>query len=241
MQLGSDSSVTPSDLIGLVRFLTGTKENTSAFSATDIKALLNLNYRRLQSRILAALNYDWKENTVDGTGTGLVNLVADQQNYSFPTDMIQIDRVELNYDGETDGFELARITPMQGIDRAISNLDEQNTIVGSHRSPVIYIRNNTLYLDPVPNQAVTGGMKIWGVTLITDLAQNTDEPVFSDSFHQLIAYPTARTWCGANDKRDKLVDLERMENIMFAEMVDFYSTRESTAQPRLEARRVNFR
>ena len=241
MTLGSANSVTPSDLLGFTRFLTGTLENTSAFSDTNIIALLNLEYRSLQAMILSALNYDWKENTVDGTGTGLINLVADDQTYAFPTDIIQIDRIEINYTGETDGYAIATIRSMQGIDRPISNTTNTPNVKGSQANPLVWIRNNVLYLDPVPTSAVTSGMKVWGQTLITDLSTSSQEPVFADAFHKIIAYGAAHLWCSANDKGDKATTLERQELGLFDEMVDFYSTRQATTQPKMSARRRSMR
>ena len=160
MQLGSASTTNPTDLLGLSRFLTGTLDNTSAFSDTNIIALLNLEYRNLQAEILSALNYDWKENTVDGAGAGLINLVASDNSYTFPTDMIQVDRIEISYTGVTNSYVEATIVPMQGVHPAISNTSNSASVMGSKGSPIVYIRNGSFYLDPIPDQAVTSGMKI---------------------------------------------------------------------------------
>lgn len=237
MQLGNALSITPSDLLGFSRFLTGTLDNTSAFSDTNIIALLNLEYRSLQAKLLAALNYDWKENTVEGTGTGLVNLVASDPSYSFPTDMIQIDRIEINYTGEVNQYVEAEIVPLQRMHGAIANTTNNESIMGSKTHPVVYIRNNVIYLDPIPDVAVSGGLKIWGETLITDLAGGTPtgSPVFNPAFHEILAYGAAATWSMAHEKQ-KAGNLLQIKMVKFNEMVDFYSTRNATQQPVMRAK-----
>lgn len=237
MILGSSNSITPSDLLGFTRFLTGTLDNTSAFSDTNIIALLNLEYRSLQAKLLAALNYDWKENTVDGTGTGLINLVAADNSYVFPTDMIQIDRIEISYTGDVNTYVEATIVPLQGMHPAISNTLQNAAVMGSKSSPVIYIRNGSFYLDPIPDVSVTSGMKVWGQTLITDLAAASPSgaPVFAAAFHEILAYGAASVWAASNQIRtaDRLLQTKMLK---FKEMVDFYSTRNATQQPVMVAK-----
>jgi len=230
MTLGADGSITPSDLLGLTRFLTDTLDNTSAFSNANIKALLNLEYRKTQAKLLSALNYDWKENTVDGSGSGSIALVASDNSYSFPTDMIQVDRIEISYTGETNSYVVAAIVPMQGIDEAISNTTNNAAIKGTKSSPIVYIRNNVFYIDPIPDQAVTGGLKVWGQTLITDLSSSGDEPVFADAFHEILAYGAAERWVKVNSPK-KAQQLSADKFAIFEEMVGFYSTRNATLQP----------
>ncbi len=232
MQLGNSGSVTPSDLLGFTRFLTNTLDNTSAFSDTNIIALLNIEYRSLQAKLLAALNYDWKENTVDGTGSGLINLVAADNSYVFPTDMIQIDRIEINYTGETNAYVEATIVPLQGMHPAISNTSNNASIMGSKGHPVVYIRNGSFYLDPIPDLAVTSGMKVWGQTLVTDLAgaSPTGAPVFASAFHEILAYGAAAVW-GSTNQIKTAGNLLQTKMLKFNEMVNFYSTRNATQQP----------
>ena len=240
MQLGGSSVITLTTLYGYTRFLTGTLDNTSAFSDANILALLNQSQRTLQTRLLAALNYDWKENTLDGTGNGSVALVADDNTYSFPTDMIQVDRVEINYTGESDGYVVADIVPLQGINRAVSNLDTNKSVFGTRNKPVVYIRNGVFYLDPMPDVAVSGGMKVWGNTLVTDLSESTSEPVFAEAFHKYPCLDAAWEWASVN-KQDKANDLFQRRELLFQEMVDFYSTRIAVKQPIVQSKKRSMR
>lgn len=231
MTPGSASSVTPSDLLGLTRFLTGTLDNVSAFSDTNILAIMNIEYRAMQAELLAALQFDWKEGTVDGAGTGLINLSASDNSYSFPTDMIQVDRIEISYTGGTNTYVQAEIVPMQSIDEAISNTTNNERIKGTKDKPIVWIRNGVFYLDPIPDVAVTSGMKVWGQTLISDLAVGGSAPVFAAPFHEILAYRTAPVWLLSNDLSKKAGEILQLSALKFRKMVEFYSRRNATEQP----------
>ena len=109
MQIGSASSVLPSDLLGLTRFLTNTKDNVTAFSDAEIVAFLNSQYSELQTFILTEVMNDWKENTVQGNGVGSIDLVAGTKSYAFPSEMLTLDRVEISYNGEDNSYRLADV------------------------------------------------------------------------------------------------------------------------------------
>lgn len=238
---GSASSITPSDILGLTRFLTGTLDNVSAFSDTNILAIVNVKYRALQAELLAALNYDWGENTLDGSGGGSIALVASDPTYSFPTDMIQVDRIEINFTGNTNDYHEAEIVPLQAMQGAVNNITNNTAIMGSKTRPVVYIRNGVFNVDPVPDVAVSDGLKVYGKTLITDLTVGGTAPVFASPFHEILAYDPAQVWCAANEMADKANRLLQERAMIFKRMVDFYSTRNATQQPVLQPKYRSFR
>jgi len=86
MILGEDTSTTPSDLIGLTRFLTNTTDDTTVFSATDIKAILNQSYDDIQTFIIDSAMTHWKGESEVKTA----DIVAGQSEYSFPSDILTI-------------------------------------------------------------------------------------------------------------------------------------------------------
>lgn len=233
---GSASSITPSDLLGLTRFLAGTLDNVAAFSDTNILAILNIEYRTMQAELLAALNYDWGESTLDGTGSGSVSLTAADNSYAFPTDLIQIDRIELSYTGDTNSYVEATIMPIQGISGGLTNTSQNAAVIGSKGSPIVYVRNNIIYIDPIPDVTVSGGMKIWGKTLIADLTVGGTAPLFAAAFHEILSYRTAAVWCDGNELPKKGNQLFQKGLLKFNNMVGFYSTRNATEQPVMRAK-----
>ena len=233
---GSSSSTTPSDLLGLTRFLTGTLDNTAAFSDTNILAIVNVKYRAFQAELLAALNYDWGESTLDGSGGGSIALVASDNSYSFPTDMIQVDRIEINFTGVSNDYHEAEIVPLQGMQGGVNNITNNAAIMGSKTRPVVYIRNGVFYVDPVPDTAVTGGLKVYGKTLISDLTVGGTAPVFAAPFHEILAYDASQVWCAANEMATKANRLLQERDMIFRKAVGFYSTRNATMQPVMQAK-----
>lgn len=231
MQLGASGSITPAALRGLCRFLTNSMDNTAAFSDTNIDALLNLEQKTLQTEILAALNFDWKENTLDGSGSGSVTLTEGDNSTAFPTDMLEVDRIEVSYTGNTNSYRPVTIVKMQSITGGLTNTSDNAPIKGTYEAPIAYIRNKVIILDPIPYQTVSGGMKIWGVTLVEDLSDTTDAPVFESAFHEILAYGPSATWCLSKEKGNKAASLLTLRKSKFDNMVSFYSTRVATEQP----------
>lgn len=243
MQIGSASSVDLTTLLGLTRFHTNTLDNTSAFSDDNITALLNQDYRKTQSFLLSELMFDWKENTLEGTGNGLVNLTAGTNNTTFPTGLITIDRIEVNYTGDENGWVVAENKKLEGVDRAVSNTSNNSPIVGSYGRPIYWVRDGVIYLDPIPNQDVTNGMKIYCTLLITDLAVggagDALTPVFATAFHELLAMGAAIKWLKQKKFFDMARELEKDRAILRGEMVSFYTNRQADKQANISAKRRN--
>lgn len=231
MVVGAASSTTVSTLLGLSRFLTDTLENVSAFSDQNILDLLNIEYREIQTFLLSQIMYEWKENTLNGTGNGLINLAAGTNNAAFPTDILTLDRVEINYTGDTNTWKKATVVKLGSISEAISNTANNAPIKGSKEHPIVWARDGRIYYDPVPDVAVTGGLKVFCTTLITDLVVGTgatSTPVFVGAFHQLLSYGPSIKWLETKEQFNKAAGLERKKATLLLQMVDFYSKRDSS-------------
>jgi len=169
MFIGASSSTTPSTLLGLTRFLTDSQENVNAFSDTDILAIINNKYRDVQTTILSNIMNEWRENTEDATGSGAINLVSGTNSYAFATDIMTVDRAEINYTGDSNNYVKLDIVKLNSIDdNAISNTSDNRAIKGSKSQPIAWIRDGNIYIDPIPTTAVTNGLLLWTTTLVTD-------------------------------------------------------------------------
>jgi len=229
MVIGAASSTVPSTLLGLTRFLTDSQENVSAFSDTDILAIINNKYRDVQTTILSNIMNEWRENTEDATGSGAINLVAGTNNYAFATDIMTVDRAEINYTGDTNDYVKIDIVKLNSVDdRAISNTTDNRAIKGTKANPIAWIRDGALYLDPIPDTSVSNGLLIWSTTLITDLVvgtTSTSTPVFNAAFHELLAYLAATEWLNAKDQSEKANITFQKAELIKQKMLLFYSTR----------------
>jgi len=243
MQIGAASSILPSDLVGLTRFLTNTQDNVNAFIDTNIVALLNLEYRETQSYLLSQILYSWKENATDGTGTGLISLVSGTSLYSLPTDLMTIDRVEINYTGTDNGWVVVEPIKLDAIDGAINNTSGNSAIEFSKSRPKYWARDGYIHIDPIPDQSVTSGLKIYCTTVITDLliggAGDQLTPVFNASFHHILAYEPAIKWLTQKGRINEARELERKKIQARVDLVRFYSQRQGDEQVSLTAKSRN--
>jgi hypothetical protein len=243
MQLGSTGSIDLTTLIGSTRFHTSTLDNTSAFTDAQIIAVLNIKYRELQAFILSEIMNDWKENTVNGTSTGLINLVSGTNSYSFPTDMMSIDRLEINYTGTTNNYVPVEIKMLATIKPAISNTTGNIAISGTKNSPIAWVRDGKIYIDPIADVNVTGGLKVWCTSLISDLAaaSPTGEPVFNKAFHNILPLLASSEWLENNDQQNKANIKMQKAELLKREMINFYSSRDSDSSVKVERENKNFR
>lgn len=241
MVIGAASSAVPSTLLGLTRFHTNTMENVASFSDTNILALINIHYREIQAFILSNIMNQWKENTVDGTGTGLINLVAGTSKYALATDLMSLDRVEINYSGETNGYQKASIIKMGAVEDGVSNISNYNTRAGGN---VVWERSNYLELGSIPSKAVTSGMKVYYTNLVTDLTIGTNAaatPKFNAAFHQLLAMMTASDWLKSNDQASKADRIDRDVLVMKDALLDFYSSRDADDSISIQPKYINYK
>jgi hypothetical protein len=223
---GAASSVALDTLLGFTRFCAGTIDNINAFSDTQILALLNQKQKELQTFILSEVLNDWKEDTLEGTGNGLINLVDSQNYYSFPTDMLTLDRVEINYNGAENNWSLAQIRPEQAVEVGLANTAQDNILVGSYEHPVVWARNGKIYIDPIPYQSVTSGLKVYCSVVTTDLTVDGTAPTFVKAFHDIICRMSALEWLANKDKGNKFKNLWQVTETRKADMVRFYLSRE---------------
>ena len=238
MLTGSASSIDSATLVGLTRFLTNTLDNVNAYSDANIVAQLNLEYRETQSFLLSQIIYDWKENTLNGTGNGLLNLTAGTNSYSFPTGMLTLDRLEINYTGATNVWVVSEPVKLDVFDLAIANTSGNTAVKFSKNYPRHWVRDGKIYIDPVPDQSITSGLKVWCTILITDLAlAETVGPVFSAPFHPILAYSAAKKYFLQKQQYNDATIMEQEKMKLRAEMISFYSQREADTKPNITVKK----
>lgn len=234
MQIGAVGSVLPSDLVGLTRCLSNTTDNVAAFPDAHIVAYLNQEYSTLQAFILSNVLNDWKENTVQGDGVGSINLVASVNKYAFPTNLLTLDRIEVNYTGNANDYRLVTVHKLNSIDRALSNTANNSAIKGTKTNPIAFLRDGYIYLDPIPDLAVSAGMLVWATIRKTDLAigGTGDQltPIFEPAYHELLAYGAAIKYLISKDNASKAGGLMQVMNARKAEFIIFLSTREQATR-----------
>ena len=204
---------TSEGLINFTHYITNTDSGT--YSDADLTAALNMYYSFVVNEVLDSMDgWDFQGEVATTT------LVANQQEYVFPTDLVKFKRCEISYDGvnwyrvETfDINERGRATDSKSISE---DFDQSQ--------PFMDLDDGSLFLYPIPTQTVSAGLKIWYEKEITPLANDTDEPTFSRAYHKILCFGAAKDYFMQNieiegfEAKIKIVNsdfdkmLERMKN-----------------------------
>jgi hypothetical protein len=209
---------TSAGLRNFTRFLTNT--NTTTYSNADLDAALNTYYHQFTNDILESMD-DWDFQGEVATAS----LVASQQEYIFPTDLLKIKRVEVSYDGTN--WYVAK--PFDISERS-EPLDTTSVATDfSTTDPYYDAHDISLFLYPIPSSNVSGGLKIWYEKEATELTAVTNEPVFAEAYHKGLAYGAAKDYfekyMEVAGNANKAVQMEKNLEVVRQRMKDFYARR----------------
>ena len=165
------------------RFLTNT--NTSTYTNADLDASLNMNYQLFVTEILDAMD-GWDFQGEIAT----TDVVSGQQEYVFPTDILRIKRIEVTYNGT----QWARAEQFDINQRRADTADTSIVRDFSKYQPYADMYDNSIFLYPIPDGDVTGGLKIWYEKQVSSLVNDTDAPVFIESFHKGLCHGAAKDY-----------------------------------------------
>jgi len=156
----------------------------------DVVPAVNQSYHWLIGKIVEVYD-DWLEDVSKVPFS--YALVGKQQEYTVDSSLIKITRVEVDFSATGSEGNATRAVPIKK-DEVRGNLGNTNN-AGSFFSAGYYVRGfigaQKIGFVPVPQNSDTGNNKsifVWGVTLPSDLSQNTD-PVnipWADNFYQII-------------------------------------------------------
>lgn len=172
-----------SGLRNWTRFITNT--NTTTYTNADLDASLNMYNQLFVTEILDAMDgWDFQGETATA------DLVAGQQEYIFPSDILRIKRIEVSYNGtmwqRAEQFDINQrraATDPTSITRDFSSYQ-----------PYADMYDNSIFLYPVPDTNVAGGIKIWYEKQVPELSADLDEPVFTSTFHKGLCYGAAKDY-----------------------------------------------
>lgn len=165
------------------RFITNT--NTTTYSNADLDASLNMYNQLFVTEILDSMDgWDFQGETATA------DLVAGQQEYVFPSDLLRIKRIEVSYDGS----KWARAEQFDINQRRAATDANSITRDFSSYQPYADMYDNSVFLYPIPDTNVAGGIKIWYEKEVDQLVNDLDAPVFSEPFHKGLCYGAAKDY-----------------------------------------------
>lgn len=192
--------------------------NSTKFSDTDVDASINSFLDEFSADIINAMD-GWD---VFGE-VATTDIVADQQEYCFPTNTIWVKRVEVTYDG-TNWNKLTFFDINERNDATDSTSISSDF---SSSAPFGDIHDESVFLYPVPSSSVTGGMKLWYIKLPDQLTNTTDTPGFIRIFHKLLAYGAAKDhleqFINESGNTERLIQCEKNINRLVSKMKMIYN------------------
>lgn len=165
------------------------KSDSTSYPDIDIDASINRYYDIFVTEIIEAMDgWDFQGEVAT------TDLVEDQQEYVFPSDILKIKRIEVTFDGTT--WENVQFMDINERGRATDTTSIGNDF--STSEPYADTHDSSLFLYPIPSAAVSGGLKIWYEKLPTQLSAATDEPKIARPFHVGLAYGAAKDYLEEN-------------------------------------------
>lgn len=194
-----------------------TETNTTSYPTADITRNLNKWYQELSADVLLSMD-EWDVQGEIATAS----LVAAQQEYTWPTNLLRIKRVEISYDGGSTWYRAHPIDVQEPEVSIATTAKIANNFTTS--DPRYDSHDNSLFFFPVPTANSTNGLKIWYEKEVTELSSNSDEPNLAEPFHRLLSIGAAYDYAtkkGLPIANQLLQKLETGRN----KMREFYNVR----------------
>lgn len=208
---------TSAGLANYTRFLTNT--NTTTYAANDLYASMNMWYHTAVNEILQSMD-DWDFQGEYATA----NLVASQQEYTLPTDILKIKKVEVSYDG-SNWYVASPIDVSETGSTSTTDIDNNF----SETQPFFELHDNSLFLYPIPDTNRTACLKVWYEKEITELSGATDEPNLPEAYQKILCYGAAKDYFEKYSEREGYTNkrniMQQNYNDMLEKMKEFFNTR----------------
>ena len=215
--------------------------STDRYTAEERRVDWNIWLDKVSTMVMESMDEDDYDDPNHGDDPiYTANLVASQQDYSFPTGLAEIKRMEVKLDGSN--WYKAEPLDVNQISKATDTTSIANTFHTS--KPGYDTQYNSFFLYPIPQTNVTGGVKIWVTRApeefsTSDVTTGTKEPGFYRAFHPILAYGPA--WEVA--QRDRLPNVNELA-VMLQDYEQrlrrFYGKRQKDRTSRLDGGYVNY-
>lgn len=217
-----DDSSTLQGLKQDIDFLCGT--NDTAYTENDkVRNINRWAYRVVTWIYRASGTWQFDDSNKTDFPIATTTLVASQQDYELPSDLLKIERVEvLDSDGN---YRKLKAIDQSQIDQALTEFKESDGL------PQYYdLVGNSLFLYPAPAAAdvtTSAGLKIHFLREIDVFtgSDTTQEPGFAEPFHRLLSLGAAYDWLVANGTQQRLQNVRQEIEIMREELAAFYKDR----------------
>lgn len=208
---------------GLFYWLKEDKNITKAQLIVDLKNMIGPGVEVDNSGLLTWLNDAYlymvdeitKNNPDYFTKSSVTNIVADQQEYDLPTDFDKALMVNIKLNDTW-----FKALPFHNINSVPIHSRTDSTQGFTSSAPHYYIIGDNIGFMPIPETAVTGGIKVWYVYTPSELSADSDEPAFSKKFHHIIKYGAYANYLDQDDEHVAAENMRRRFEKRVTDMVE---------------------
>lgn len=239
MQFNDTTNIT--GIIQRCELLLGKGNGYISGNATLLKqftAACNVYYNKVITSILKSQDeWDFDDSNYTDFPILTTDLVSSQQDYQLPTKTLKINRVEISYDGtnwyKAEPLDVREVGDATDTTSIGNNFDETRPYYDTIGQSILFY--------PIPDAAVTGGLKIWvarEVDYFTS-ADTTQEPGFDETFHDMIPVGASLDYAIARSAPQKN-DLAALYAEYDKKLQNYYGSKQVDRQYVMQSAYINY-
>ena len=154
---------------------------------TEVEREVNVGYMKVYSSVVGVFE-GYYSTRAQATS------VDNTQEYSLPTNIYKIRRVELNYNPDQENSVARRALPVS-LDSILRDLGGSALGISVWRNPAYYLRGDIIGFLPIPTQGGASAITIWYIKEVSELSGDSDviNIPFPDRYYDAIALEAAGT------------------------------------------------
>ena len=222
----------------------------NSYPLADVTRNMNLCLEELVGDILNADGrWEWDDTNQTNLPRGTGTLVEGQESYSFASEYLKIQMIEILRDSSPDQY--TKLKPISSLD--LGGLSPQEYFGQESNGdpkkgvPEYYDKlGDTIFLYPAPAAAsgvtLAAGLRVWfqrTADLFTT-SDTTQEPGLPSPYHVLLPYYAAIVFCNSY-KKDRVAWLEKKYDQGLKKMLTFFGKREEDDQGIISGFKINYR
>lgn len=200
-----------------------TKADTTTYPDANILIDLNMIVHETNLKVLRWQGYkDFAGNTAKLDLADWTAVAEGALGYNgevpFPDDLLDLVKLEIKYDEE-----MLPVTVYSRYETSYSENDNINDNF-STSNPLVRFERGSMFLRPIPSEAVTGGLIIEYKQRQEALTTGTDVPLLEESFHRYFPLKLALEYASENPEKYNALwsaDIEKIER----DMKNYYTNR----------------
>ncbi len=206
------------------------------YSAANQKIALNNYYNDF---IITAIMADNTWNVQGEVSTA--NIVANQREYLFPTDLLTIKSIEANLtSGAAENkWTKLRIVDLRNISGALTNQEDATDTIESALEVRLY--DESLFFNWLPKNSVTNGLKVYYSKESTDLSADSDLANLPNFLHMGMVFGAALDYAIETEQNTRIVNFKGLLDEKLQKCEEYYAKRELISRTKITTKQRPFK